>query len=144
MAVSMNLVGLIENNADELTKKWMRIVRSHPDTPTYHQYPENKLYDRAFSVYSQLGKALSSETTKEEIKKQYMSLGAQRRIEGFKLSELVQALIITRRVLWLKIQSDGLLNSAMDLTLALELSNHVILFFDRAIFFATKGYLSDP
>ena len=65
------LVSLIEEHAEELTKKWLEVVRTHPDMPTYRGYDETKLHDRAFSVYSQLSKWLSDETTKEEIKDIY-------------------------------------------------------------------------
>jgi len=118
----------------------MELVRKHPGTPTYHDYDEAKLYERAFSVYSQFGKWLSASTTTEQIQEIYTALGTQRRKEGFALSELLQALIITRRVLWSRIESDGLLDTALDLNLALQLSNQTILFFDRAMIFAAKGY----
>jgi hypothetical protein len=107
MTISARLVGLVEKNADQLTKRWMELVRTHPGTPTYHTYDEAKLYQRAFSVYSQFGKWLSADTTADEIQEIYIALGAQRRKEGFALSELLQALIITRRVLWLKVEADG-------------------------------------
>ena len=134
------LVTLIEENADELTKKWLEVVRTHPDMPTYRGYDEKQLYDRAFSVYSQLGKWLSEETTKEEIKEIYFTLGKQRKAEGFMLSELLLALIITRRVLWLKIPKGDLLESITDLHAGMRLSNSTILFFDRAMFYAAQGY----
>jgi len=140
MLVSTRLVGLIEKNADELTQKWLNIVTSHDDLPTYRVYDKKKLYDRAFRVYSQLGKWISSETTKEDIEKQYKALGSQRRREGFGLNEVIQALIITRRVLWLKVQSDGFLDNALSLKIALDLNNTVILFFDRAIYYSAQGY----
>jgi hypothetical protein len=140
MPPSAKLVGLVERSADQLTRKWMDLVRKHPGTPTYHDYDEAKLYDRAFSVYSQFGRWLSDATTTEEIQEVYTKLGARRREEGFALSELLQALIITRRVLWFKIESEGLLDTALDLNLALQLSNQTILFFDRAMFYAARGY----
>ncbi len=142
MPLSRRLVGLIENNAEELTRKWMDIVTTHPDTPTYHTYDCDQLHERAFSVYSQLGKWLSDAATKVEIKRIYFTLGQHRRDEGFKLSEVLQALIVTRRVLWLKIESDGLLDSAMDMSLAMQLSNRTVLFFDRAMFYTAQGYES--
>lgn len=142
MPLSRKLVGLIETNAEELTTKWIEIVRTHPNTPTYHNYDQDLLHERAYSVYSQLGKWLSDETTKEEIQSIYSTLGRHRRKEGFRLSEVLQALIITRRVLWLKIESDGLLDSALELSLAMNLSNRTVLFFDRAMFFTAVGYES--
>jgi hypothetical protein len=143
MTISLRLVRLVEQNADQLTKKWVELVRADPGTPTYHTYDEAKLYERAFSVYSQFGKWLSTGTTTEEVQDRYTALGAQRRKEGFALSELLQALIITRRVLWLRVESEGLLDTALDLNLALQLSNQTVLFFDRAMFFAAQGYESE-
>ena len=143
MTISARLVGLVEKNADQLTKRWVELVRTDPGTPTYHTYDEAKLYQRAFSVYSQFGKWLSSGTTTEEFQETYTALGAQRRKEGFALSELLQALIITRRVLWLRVESEGFLDTALDLNLALQLSNQTVLFFDRAMFFAAQGYESE-
>lgn len=142
MVLSNKLVDLIQRNADPLTRRWMEIVRTHESTPTYHTYDEGELYERAYSVYSQLGRWVSSETTKEEIRDIYTALGERRHKEGFRLSELLQALVITRRVLWSKVLSEGFLDTALDLNQALELSNHVVLFFDRAMVYATQGFES--
>lgn len=142
MTVSMSLVELVERDADHLTKKWLEIIRAHEGMPTYHTYDEEKLYERCFSVYSQLGKWLSAETTKEEIRAIYTALGAQRRKEGFQFSEVLEAFVITRRVLWSKVESEGLLDTALDLNQALALSDRAIVFFDRAMFYACQGYES--
>lgn len=140
LPVSAKLVDLIESHADELAWNWLQDVRNREDMPTYRSYDEKELYERAFRVYSQLGKWISRETTKEEIASQYMALGAQRRKEGFALSEVIQALIIIRRQIWLKIQAEGFLDTALDLNRAMELYNHVLRFFDRATFYAALGY----
>lgn len=140
MLTSTKLVSLIEGNADELSRKWLAIVRKDESTPTYQKYDEEKLYKRAYSVYSQLSKWVSRDTTKSEIAKIYRELGKKRREEGFGLAEVVRALTITRRVLWVKVQSDGFLDTALDLRTAIELSNIVIVFFDRAIFYTIEGY----
>lgn len=134
------LITLIENSADELTKKWMGIVRNHPDMPAYRNYDEGKLYERAFSVYSQVGKWLSDETTKEEIQDIYVTLGKERREEGFKLSELLLAMVITRRVLWIMLPKGDLLEDVSSLYDGLDVTNHTILFFDRAMVYAAQGY----
>ena len=140
--VSQKLVDLIEKNADELTLNWLRDIKQHTGTPTYHTYDENELYDRAFRVYSQLGKWISRETTKEEIAAHYKALGAERRREGFALSEVIQALICTRRHLWLKILGEGLIDNVLELNQAMELNNRVVLFFDRAVYYTILGFES--
>ncbi|HZX11247.1 MAG TPA: hypothetical protein VFG01_09925 [Acidobacteriota bacterium] len=138
--VSRKLVDLIESNADELTIRCINNLRDHPSTLTYQTYDENKLYRRVYRVYSQLGKWISRETSKEEIAAHYEALGAQRKKEGFKLSEVIQALVILRRHLWLKVLAEGFIDNVIELNQALALNNRVILFFDRAIHYAIKGY----
>jgi hypothetical protein len=138
--ISNRFVTLIERNADKLSENLIRNLRQHTATPTYHTYDEKELYERAFNVYSNLGKWISRETTKKDIARHYLALGAQRRKEGFALSEVIQALIITRRHIWLKVRSEGFLDSILDLNQAMELNNRVVLFFDRAIYYTTVGY----
>jgi hypothetical protein len=138
--ISNRFVTLIERNADKLSENLIRNLRQHTATPTYHTYDEKELYERAFNVYSNLGKWISRETTKKDIARHYLALGAQRRKEGFALSEVIQALIIARRHIWLKVRSEGFLDSILDLNQAMELNNRVVLFFDRAIYYTTVGY----
>jgi hypothetical protein len=140
MFISQKLVEMIEHDADKLTIRWLEDVRKRPETPTYHTFDPDELYRRAHLVYSQLGKWLSYETTKEEVAEHYIALGAPRRKEGFSLAEVLEALILTRRYIWLKVLSDGFLDTALDLHKALELNNRVILFFDRVIYYTAVGH----
>lgn len=139
-SVMTRLVDLIERNAEELTNNWLAQVHRDASLPTYRRFEHPELYTRAFRVYSQLGKWISRETTKEEIARDYIALGAQRRKEGFALSEVIQALFLIRRTLWRKIMDEGLLDTTYDLYQAIELNDRVTLFFDRAIFFTAVGY----
>lgn len=138
--VSKNLVELIERSADELTNQYLEDVKQHSHLPTYRAFDEKELYKRAYRVYSQLGKWISQETTKEEIKSYWRDLGKQRREEGFPLPEIILSLSMLRRHLWIKVQAEGLLDTALDLYQAMELHNRVITFFDRAIYYAACGY----
>lgn len=142
MILSTKLVAIIERNADQLSRRWIELVRRDEATPTYHEYDEDKLYRRVYSVYSQLGRWLSAESTGEEVARLYTELGRQRHKEGFRLSEVLQALILTRRVLWSKIQMDGLFETALDLNQVLDLRSRTIRFFDRAMVCTAQGYES--
>ena len=137
---SKNLVELIERSADELTHQYLEDVKQHSHLPTYRAFDEKELYKRAYRVYSQLGKWISQETTKEEIKSYWRDLGKQRREEGFPLPEIILSLSMLRRHLWIKVQAEGLLDTALDLYQAMELHNRVITFFDRAVYYAACGY----
>ena len=138
--VSRKLIDLIEKNADELTGNWLSEIRKDSSLTTYHRFDNAMLYDRAYRVYSQLGKWVSYETTKEQIAADYVALGAERRKEGFALSEVIQAIILIRRILWRKITEEGLLDTAFDLYQAIELNHRVTLFFDRAVYSTVCGY----
>lgn len=138
--VSQKLVDLIERNADDLTNSWLADIRKDPNTLTYRRFDPTAVYERAFRVFSQLGKWISHETSKEEVARDYRALGEQRRKEGFALSEVIQALILIRRNLWRKVMEEGLLDTPYDLYQAIELNNRVALFFDRAIFYTACGY----
>ena len=139
-SVSRKLVDLIERNAHELALSCMRAINQHACCPTYRAHDQDELYRRFYNVYSQLGKWISREKSKQEIADHYTALGAQRCREGFALSEVIMALILTRRHIWLKVLSEGFIDSALDLNLALELNNRVVLFFDRATYFTSVGF----
>ena len=138
--VSRKLIDLIEKNAAELTENWLSDVRKESGLTTYHRFDNAMLYDRAYRVYSQLEKWVSYESTKEQIAADYKALGAERRKEGFALSEVVRAIVLIRRTLWRKIMDEGFLDTAFDLYQAFELNHRVTLFFDRAIYYTVCGY----
>jgi len=70
----------------------------------------------------------------------YTALGRERFREGLPLSEVIEALNLTKYQLWAYIRDYGLLDSALQLYQALELYNSVVLFFDRAAYHITVGY----
>ena len=138
--ISQRLVQLIESHADEISRRWLKAVRQHPDTLSYHNFPEDRLLERAYDVYSHLGRWVESDVNREHIEETYTKLGAERFREGFHLSEVVKALILTKRHLWFFILDQGFFDSVTELYQVLELYNSVILFFDRAVHFTVKGF----
>jgi hypothetical protein len=135
-----NLVKLIERNADKLSQRMVNDIKKHPGATSYHTYDEKKLYKQTHQAYSQFLGWMADEISKEDVKNFYTALAKQQRREGFALSEVVQALIITRRHIWLLIDSEGSLDSAFNLRLAIDVINRAVLFFDRAIYFTVLGF----
>ena len=138
--ICRQLVDLIERNAAPLTQAWLADVKQRPETPTYHDYPDDLLYQRVHAVYQNLGKWVCRETTAADIARVYSALGKQRCAEGFAPSEVLEALILTRRHLWLLVLREGLLDTALLLHQALDLNARVVLFFDRAMYFTALGF----
>jgi len=138
--ISRRLVELIERNADRLTEAWLADVKKRPETPTYHGYPDDVLHRRVHDVYRHLGKWISRETTIDEIARVYTALGRQRFAEGFSPSEVLEALILTRRHLWLLVLREGFLETALDMQQALDLNARAVLFFDRSMYYTALGF----
>lgn len=138
--LSQKFVELIEKNAEKLAREWLKDVRKNVHTPTYHTFDEDRLYQRAFNMYKNLGQWLNVQTPKEQTAKYYRKYGQDRCQEGFPLPELIYSLILFRRHLWLYILHSGFLDTAYELLRGLELNNRVILFFDRALHSVALGY----
>jgi hypothetical protein len=138
--ISTRLVELIERNADRLTRHWLADVKRRPETRTYRNYPDDVLYRRVHEVYRNLGKWICRETTVEEIARVYTALGRQRFEEGFAPSEVLEALILSRRHLWLLVLHEGFLETALDLHAALDLNARAVLFFDRSMYYTALGF----
>ena len=126
--------------ANELATNWMKIVRNHQMTRSYQAFDLEKARDRALTVFTQLSRWLLGDFTKGDIESTFTALGAMRRREGFALAEVIRALTVTRRVLWFKVQAEGLVNKGLGPQPALELNNRVLLFFDRAMYFTAVGF----
>ena len=138
--ISQLLVELIEKNADSLATQWLKDVKKNPNTPYYHTFQEEPLFERARTMYKNLSRWLSLSSSKEETARFYRKYGEQRFREGFPLPELIYSFILFRRHLWLFIMNSGFYDSAYELLRALELNNRVILFFDRGLHNMTIGY----
>src|SRR3989304_4535798 len=138
--ISQLMVELIEKNADHLARQWLKDVKKNVNTPFYHTFREEPLFERARNVYKYLSRWLSISTPKEETANFYMKYGEDRCKEGFPLPELIYSYILFRRHLWLFILHSGFYDSAYELLRALELNNRVILFFDRALHNMAVGY----
>jgi hypothetical protein len=138
--ISQILIGLIEKNADILTKRLMKDLLGREETKHYRNLPEERIYNHVFDVYSRLDSWLSGEKSKANIKKFYSELGKKRYSEGIPLSEMIMAFMLMKRHLWLYVLENQVVDSAYELNRTLELNNRVVLFFDRIIYFATIGY----
>ena len=124
--ISQKLVELIENDADKLTKRWLADVQKRPETPTYHTFDPNKN-----STTVRTGSTAISESgfLTRRIRRRLPHIIPRWELSAGKkiaLSEVIQALITTRRYLWLKVLSDGLLDTALDLHKGLDLNNRVV------------------
>jgi len=137
--LSVRLVQMIEDHAEELTQELVRDLRENPRTPHYHHLTSNELHDRTYAVYRNLGHWIS-QRSEEPIAANYSDLAVRRYAEGVPLDELVYALISTKNHLYAYVRASGLIDSAVELHQERELRQLIGHFFDNAIYHAVKAY----
>jgi hypothetical protein len=138
--ISEKMVNRIQENADVLSERVIKDFLTREETKSYRRLNKDILYERVFDVCSRLDSWLMGNKVKGEIKNHYMDLGRQRFHEGIPLNELVMAIMLIKRHLWLYVQEEHFFESTFECHQALEFNNRVVLFFDRAIYFSSVGY----
>lgn len=134
------LVKLIEDRADELAELMVRKVRESPRMAGYRRIGDEELGERARLVYANLEKWLE-DGSEGIVEEEYSRLGQLRFQERIPLSQVVWALLLTRRNLWQFIETQGW-ETESDLQRSLDLEILVVRFFDRAILHTVRGYES--
>jgi hypothetical protein len=135
------LVKLMENQADALADLMLTKIRQSPRMAGYHRFGDEELRDRARIVYGNLEKWLEDEA-EGLVAQEYLALGRRRYSERIPLSQVVWALLLTRRTLWEFVESQGW-DTMDDLKQTLELELLVVRFFDRAILHTVRGFESE-
>jgi len=134
------LVDLVERDAELITTRAMKELLTREETRHYRNLPEDRVYDRVYDVYKRLGFWLEGEKSKANIREFYTELGRQRFHEGIPLSEVIMALLLLKRQLWLYEEENKILTTCFEFRQCLEHNNTVVMFFDRCIFFVAQGY----
>ncbi len=138
--LSDKLIKIIEDNAELIASHWLDEVRDNPTTPTYAKFDKDSSLIRSGLVINQFGKWLGGFYTKDDIREFYLTLGRNRKAEGFALSEVLSALSLTRKHIWEFALSQKMWSSTMDIYMTLELERRMMLFFDKAAYHITRGY----
>ncbi len=138
--LSDTLLRLIENHAEEICERWVRTVRTNPSTATYRKTDREKIQSKAMGALSKFCFWLRGDEAKDDIKKFYLEVGRERREQGFALPEVLSALTLLRKEVWIFARDRGALSGVLDLYRNLELSRRVVLFFDKALYYTAIGF----
>lgn len=132
------LVHLIETHSQALADCLLARVRESDEMPAYVNVPTEELRGRVYEIYTHLGDWLM---TKDELglEMRYSEIGARRAAQHVPLSQLIWAIILTKKTLWEFIKKESILERPVVLG-ELELLQLLEEFFDRAIYYAAMGY----
>jgi hypothetical protein len=137
--ISVRLVAMIEDHADQLTAGLVNNLQRHPRLSEYHQLPLLELHNRAYDVYHNLSKWVAR-GSEHEVEGTYSDLGRRRYNEGIPLSQVILALVLTKNHLFEYVRTSGLSDTALDLYQELELVQMVNQFFDKAIYHTAQAF----
>lgn len=138
--LSDKLVKFIEKNAEIISYRWLNDVKTSKSTPTYAKSDQDFSLQRNLFVVGQFGKWLGGYYNDNDIRKYYRNIGIERKKEGFALSEILSAISLTRKHIWEFALSQRVWTGTIDIYMKLELERRMALFFDRASFYAAKGF----
>ena len=110
-----------------------------PCCPSYTHVPPEELRERVHEIYQHLAEWLLGKG-QMDVEKRYLAIGAKRAHQGVPLSQLIWAIILTKKNLWDFLKREAVLDRPVEIAGELEVEELVDQFFDRAIFYAAVGY----
>jgi RsbRD-like negative regulator of sigma factor len=146
------LIQLIENHAKSLTNEVMQDVLTNEHTPSFRRVPKTELEPRVAALYRNLSKWIG-DPKDDEIRQEYEHWGRTRFRQEIPFSEIVYALMLTKKHLRKFIREHGLVTFSGDrvtpdelvpveLYAIQELNYQVGDFFDRALYYLVRAYES--
>jgi len=139
MMFSYRLVRLIESHADALAGGLEEKVQDNAQVAHFREIPAHELRERVYEIYRHLGEWLLGKN-ELDIEQRYREIGSRRARQGVPLSEVVQAIVLTKENLWDFLKSEAVADRAIEIMGELELLQMLEMFFDRAIYYAAVGY----
>ena len=139
MMFSYRLVRLIESHADALAGGLEERVHGSSQVAHFRNIPAHELRERVYEIYRHLGEWLLGKN-ELDIEHRYREIGARRARQRVPLSEVVQAIVLTKENLWEFLKSEAVMDRAVEIMGELELLQMLEMFFDRAIYYAAVGY----
>ena len=132
--------GFVMEHGEEIAALWLKDLRISPQTPSYGVVSDSELVNASEFALSQVDSYFGGEPAEGDINEFFHKLGATRAAQGLPLPELVSAILLLKREIWMSARTHGVWESAMDLQKAVDLNRELGRFFDKAVYYATAGY----
>jgi hypothetical protein len=137
--IAQKMVRLIETHSETLARELMAKILGSERMCDLHKVPAPELQQRVYEVYRNLNDWLVGKTD-EDIERWYSSIGARRFTQGVALSHVVCALMLVKEHITLFLRREVVLDEPFEVYQELELIQLLDHFFDRAIYYAVRGY----
>jgi hypothetical protein len=139
MMLAYRLLRLVETHSDALAAGLLEKTHNSPLLPGYRNVPPGELEQRVYEIYRHLADWLLGKS-ELDVEKRYVEIGSRRALQGVPLSELIWAIILTKKNLWNFLKHEAVLDRPAEISGELEVEELLDQFFDHAIYYAAVGY----
>jgi len=136
--------GFVSDHGEEIASMWLQDLRISAQTPSYSVVSDAELVNASEFALTQVNQYFSGDSSDDNIGEFFHNLGATRAAQGLPLPELISAILLLKREVWMSARTHGVWESAADLQKAVDLSRELGRFFDRAVYYSTAGYTGAP
>ena len=134
----------VQEHGEEIATMWIADIRDNPLTPSYKAVSDAELTQSGEFALAQVDDYFAGRDSDDDIGRFFHDLGQKRAAMGLPLHELVSALLLLKREIWMSARQHGVWESAVDLKRAVDLNRELGRFFDRAVYYSTLGYTGSP
>lgn len=137
-----SLIKIISKDSQQITENWVADVSINKSTKKYSTYSNEVLYERAHNIISQFSKWMTiPKGQKQYIWDYYLGIGRTRYEQSFKLSEVISALSLTRKHIFLHVLANKKVwKKSLAMYQVLDFMWEVNYFFDKANYYVTLGF----
>jgi len=130
----------IERFHEEIREAFLEDAFQKRDMLSQYDRGKEMLEELSHSVLRAYTTAVDRKTPIESIADKYVQLGRHCCAERISYSEMVHALILLKRHIWLFFQESNFAGQPFDIRSVVALNNRTALYFDRAIRYFLVGY----
>jgi hypothetical protein len=141
--LSDKLAGMIESHTELITKRWLSEILSDRTMSSFSDENIDYVKDRVSNVLFNLREWIGYETTKVDIGRRYACEGIEYFKKGIPLCEAVRSFVILKKIIWSFSINECSIDSAYELYQMSEIYERIIIFFDQAIYYISRGYTEE-
>lgn len=138
-----NIIHFLEGNISTLSNAFYEQVEHSKELKTYRQIDKSIVIERAENVFNQLINWLKTGASNVDAEKYFESVGSERFQEGFPITEVINALYVTKKIFWSFIAWKEELFNKYDYLQIIEYMTVLNNFFDIGNIFIIKGYVNE-
>lgn len=140
--IADRLMELCAKNADQVAAHWYQRLVENPKTSYLRSVSQEACIRHAAYFYKNLGKMYFAEDVNRAISEVFDAAGfiEYHYVKGTPLEEVLYALILLRRQIWLYAELQALFNDANEMYQAVQSINRLLVVFDHVVFIVTAKY----